>query len=122
MVETTDHTAVSREFIVKAGDHLEEGDLLQASEKAWGAAAHQVKAIAQNRGWTHGGHADLFRAVGNIADETGQPEINGLFREASSLHTNFYEGWLTAGQVRGGIEAVKELLALLAPHTGRNEV
>ena len=121
MVETTDHTAVSREFIVKAGDHLEEGDLLQASEKAWGAAAHQVKAIAQNRGWTHRGHADLFRATGNIADETGRSEIRRLFHVANSLHTNFYEGWLGVADVSEGIEAVKELLALLAPHTGRNE-
>ena len=122
MVETTDYAAVSREFIMKAGDHLEEGDLLQASEKAWGAAAHQVKAIAQNRGWVHGGHADLFRAVENLASETEPSEIRRLFHVANSLHSNFYEGWLTAGQVRDGIEAVKELLALLAPHTGRNEV
>ena len=122
MVETTDHTAVSREFIVKAGDHLEEGDLLQASEKAWGAAAHQVKAIAQNRGWVHRGHADLFRAIENLASETGQPEIIRLFNSASSLHVNFYEGWMAAPFIAESIEAVKELLALLAPHTSRNEV
>ena len=47
----------------------------------------------------------------------------GLFHVANSLHTNFYEGWLGVADVSlEGIEAVKELLALLAPHTGRNEV
>ena len=40
------HTDTANEFLIKARAHLAEGDLLQASEKAWGATARMVKAVA----------------------------------------------------------------------------
>ena len=107
------HTEVSRQFIGEAEKYLVRGDLLQASEKAWGAAARKVKAIAEDRGWEHRGHAHLFAAISNIVDETGQTELRRLFREANTLHINFYDGWLTVQDVSEGLEAVKELLELL---------
>ncbi len=113
MAETTDHASISRQFISKAEEYVGAGDLLQASEKAWGAAAHAVKAVAEKRGWEHSGHRELFRVIGNMAVETGRPEMRRLFHVANSLHSNFYEGWLGADDVSDGIEAVKELLALL---------
>jgi hypothetical protein len=111
------HTEVSRQFIGEAEKYLVQGDLLQASEKAWGAAARKVKAIAEDRGWEHKGHGHLFAAIGNIVAETGQTELRGLFREANALHINFYEGWLTTQDVSESLEAVKELLELLEQYT-----
>ena len=40
----------SRAFLAKARGELLTGDLEQASEKAWGAAALMVKAVAERRG------------------------------------------------------------------------
>ena len=117
MTQTTDHIEVSSEFIVKADEYLAQGDLLQASEKAWGATARQVKAVAERRGWDHQRHGQLFGVIDAIASETGRPEINGLFHVGNGFHTNFYEGWLTGAQVADGIADVTRLLALLEPHT-----
>ena len=111
------HTEVSRRFIGEAEKYLVQGDLLQASEKAWGATARKVNAIAEDRGWEHRGHGRLFAAIGNIVDETGQIELRRLFREANALHINFYEGWLTTQDVSESLEAVKELLELLERYT-----
>ena len=122
MTPTTDHIEVSGHFILKADEYLAQGDLLQASEKAWGATARQVKAVAQRRGWGHQRHGQLFGVIDAIASETGRPEINGLFHVANGLHANFYEGWLTTAQVADGIADVKRLLALLEPHTAGQEV
>ena len=110
------HTEVSRQFIGEAEKYLMQGDLLQASEKAWGAAARKAKAIAEDRGWEHTRHGHLFAAIGNIVSETGRTEVRRLFREANVLHINFYEGWLTAEDVSESLEAVKELLELLDQH------
>ena len=52
-----------------------------------------VKAIAEQRGWQHSDHTQLFDAVATIAAETGDEDIDRLFEVASILHTNFYEGW-----------------------------
>jgi stage V sporulation protein SpoVS len=100
-------------MLEQAGRELDAGDVLQASEKGWGAAAHTVKAIAEQRGWRHERHGDLFRVAGMVADELEQPRIRDLFRLASTLRTNFYEGWLTDEDVESGLEEVRELLSLL---------
>ena len=100
-------------MLEQAGRELDAGDVLQASEKGWGAAAHTVKAIAERRGWVHERHGHLFGVAGRVADELEQPRIRDLFRYASALHTNFYEGWLSEEDVERGLEEVRELLGLL---------
>ena len=122
MTQATDHIEVSSHFIRKADEYMAQGDLLQASEKAWGATARQVKAVAQRRGWDHQRHGQLFGVIDAIASETGRPEINDLFHVANGLHDNSYERWLTTEQVADGIADVKRLLALLEPHTAAQEV
>ena len=105
-----EHAEVSLRFMEEAERYLMQGDLLQASEKAWGAAALKVNAIAEDRGWEHTRHGQLFTAIGNIIAETGQTQLRGLFHEANGLHINFYEDWLTADDVSDSLDAVKELL------------
>ena len=104
------HTNTSRRFIEEADEELRRGDNLQASEKAWGAAAHAIKSVAERRGWEHKSHAALFRAVRAISQTTGDPDIRMLFNAANSLHQNFYEGWLDDGYIAENIEDVKRLL------------
>ena len=55
MLESTNqYLAASREYMGKAYHYLSEEDFPQASEKAWGAAAEMVKAIAEEeRGRYH---------------------------------------------------------------------
>ena len=110
-----EHLRISRQFLRQAEREFAQGDRLQASEKAWGAAAHAVKAVAQHRGWRHDGHRYLFEAIDKIYGETGDPEFLYLFRSANSLHMNFYENWQTDNVVQDGIERVEVLLGKLEP-------
>ena len=110
MTTLESHADVSRRFIDQAAAEFSQGDFLQASEKAWGAAAHAVKAVAGDRGWQHDSHRDLFRCARRLSEETGQPEIRELFSVANSLHTNFYERWMDPETVEGNIESVRRLL------------
>ena len=110
-----EHVRISRQFLCQAKAEFARGDRLQASEKAWGAAAHAVKAVAQQRGWQHNGHRYLFEAIDKIYCETEDPEFLDLFRSANSLHMNFYENWQTDNFVQDGIERVKVLLGKLEP-------
>ena len=104
------HADTAEAFLAKARAYLAEGDLLQASEKAWGAAAQTVKAAAEQRGWRHQSHGDLFQNVDRLSEEAGDGELNDLFHVASSLHTNFYEGWLTRLQVERGLAVIEEFV------------
>ena len=113
-----EHRRISRQFLRQAESEFAHGDRLQASEKAWGAAAHAVKAVAQQRGWQHDGHRYLFEAIDKIYCETGDREFLGLFNSAVSLYTNFHENWQTDDFVQDGIERVEILLEKLEPLAG----
>ena len=107
------HNATGRDFMAKAWKYLDEGDLAQASEKGWGAAAQMVKAAAEARDWRHNGHAELYRAIDRLSDESDDEQLRALFHAASSLHINFYEGWLPREMVRNGLAQVTELVGKL---------
>ena len=108
------HVETADEFLAKAHAYLREGDLLQASEKGWGATARMVKAAAETRGWRHRSHGDLYRAVNRIAEETRTERIRILFRSASALHQNFYEGYMPEETVADSLKDVEEITGLLA--------
>ena len=107
------HNDTSALFLGKARAYLAEGDLLQASEKGWGAAAQAVKAIAETRGWDHRGHRQLHQAVDRLVAETGQAELRTLFASANILHSNFYDGFLSEEAVSGYLKDVERFVEQL---------
>ncbi len=110
------HSDTANEFLTKARAHLAEGDLLQASEKGWGAAARMVKAVAETRGWRHRTHGDLHRAVGRLVELSADEELRRLFLSANTLHQNFYEGDMRADMVAAGIHEVEQFAGALESH------
>ena len=105
------------EFLVRAHAYLAADDLLQASKKGWGAAARAVKAAAESRGWNHSGHRQLHQAVDRLVRETGDIELRNLFSTANTLHSNFYDGFLSAQAIGETLEGVERFVALLRPLT-----
>ena len=102
----TSYTSRSRTYLTQATEELAKGDLCQASEKGWGAAAEIVKAVAASRGWEHGGHRDLFDVVDRLVIEARDEDIRGWFLMAGQLHTNFYEGWLSEAAIEATLDRV----------------
>ena len=119
MVSQTTYREQSRVFLEQAYRELREGDLRQASEKGWGAASQIVKAVAEERGWEHNHHRDLFESVFTLSGESGDRDISRLFWAANALHTNFYEGRMREADVQDALEHVtrfvEKLEALLQP-------
>ena len=114
MTTHADHpTDTVNELLAKARTCLAEGDLMQASAKAWGAAEQMVQAVAESRGWDHADRGDLYRAVGRLAEESPNQELRRLFLSANALDQNSYEGWLTEASVAGGIDDVDQFAATL---------
>lgn len=95
MQRATTYREQSRIFLAQAHEELAKGDLQQAAEKGWGAAAQMLKAIAQRRGLYHRSHRSLQQVINELHDETKDSEWTSLFAVAESLHMNFYENWST---------------------------
>ncbi len=112
---TQTYQEASWTLLAQAEKELAQGDIRQASEKGWGAAAQIVKAVAQPRGWPHQRHAALFPVIASLAEETGDDQLRNLFQVANSLHTNFYENWDTADNVSAALGDVRLLVDKLAP-------
>ena len=104
------YAELSRWCIGEAENYLRAGNNMQASEKSWGAAAQALKAIAEERGWNHGGHRRIVDVVQQIADEHNRRDLLSLFGTAQALHTNFYEDWLDSDTVSIFMDNVKKLL------------
>ena len=107
------YAAMSRDYLARAEGYLRQGDLVQASEKSWGAAACALKSIAEQRSWNHQSHSLLFDLSNQVADEQGRPELRDMFVEANSMHQNFYENWMPEETVEQVVGRVKAYLAEL---------
>ena len=105
----------SHHLLAQARAELATGDLRQASEKGWGAAAQMIKAVAEGRDLPHRSHHLLVRVIGSVLAETGDMELGDLFVSAQSLHINFYENWLIPELVERCIGRVHQLIAKLEP-------
>ena len=110
MATWQEHLAISQRFREHGFAEIESGDLLQGSEKLWGAAAHAVKAVAKQRGWRHDSHTLLFRSVRTIAATSGNSRIVAQFQSASDLHINFYEAELDFERLLRNADDVSEFL------------
>ena len=85
-----DHIRTAFDFLTDSDREFAAGDVLQASEKLWGAASHAVIAVAESRRWNHGSHRALKNAVFRIATELDDPLIKARFGLAEKFHVNFY--------------------------------
>ena len=114
-----DYEAQAREFLAKGREYLAAGDLHQASEKGWGAAAHMAKAVAVAQGWQYRRHPDFSVVMNQAALLTGNDRLRDLRGRANDLHGNYYERkrFLDAETISTDLESMAELLELLAPLT-----
>ena len=107
------YRATGDRLLAHAEQEWDKGDLLQASEKSWGAVSQYVKALAVEYGKDHSTHSDIRQVAQEIALETRDPQIRTLFAVAESLHANFYEAHMDEATVREGMEMMKQYVSIL---------
>ena len=97
-------------------DEFEKGDLVQASEKVWGAVAHYVKSVARKHGWPNRSHPDVRKNATRLIDLTDNPRQNGLlFKSMENPHINFYQDTYAdrPQDVKFGIKDARTLVAAM---------
>ncbi len=108
------HTETSAKFLEQAEAEFEAGDLVQASEKAWGAVSRYVKAVSSQHGWDHYSHYHIRRNAIRLIRLTSAERANrDRFTHAERLHANFYEGDLEPVDVRCYMDDARDLLEAL---------
>ncbi len=105
------HRDLAEKFLREAEELLARGDYVQASEKAWGAAAQMVKAVAAKKGKELKSRGDLWRFALEVAGEND--ELRRLWHVANTLHQNFYEGGIPLEGVRRAVEDAKRFVRMM---------
>ena len=107
------YQALSEKYLADAKEFLDKDDLVQVSEKLWGAAALAVKMVAAKRGLKLEKHGSLWDFVSGLSRESGDEEIVTFFHVANSLHRNFYENQMNRESLEVAIIDIENLIEKL---------
>ena len=118
-MESREHIDAAQEFLAEADRKFTEGRILQASEMLWGAAAHMVIALSQQRGQPHRNHNAMKNAAKSLADEQVNPTITDDFEVAEKFHRNFYHNEMSESEVTSDRHRVRRLVEALSALPGR---
>ena len=111
------YARLSHDFRASAWKHLrEDGDLPQASNKAWGMVAETVKAVSARHGGVIHSHGSIWTVLRELALLAGESDdsatedwLRNSFGVARTLHSNFYEDEADARDVSAGLQLCEEL-------------
>ena len=111
------HVEKAKEFLARSMTYLEQGDLHQASEKGWGAAAHIAKAVAEANDWTYERHDHFDGVIYEAGLLYGEPDLENLGNAAHFLHRNYYlhPPLLNQDRIGANINRVGTMVKILAP-------
>ena len=112
-METSEHIQTAGDFLAVADREFDAGDILQASEKLWGAASHAVMAVAQQRGWAYGKHGNLKGVARWLYQETGETIFREGFSTAEKFHANFYHDFMEDFQLEEDRPVVRDFVIRL---------
>ena len=104
---TQEHIRTAHEFLDESDREFADGDILQGSEKLWGAFSHAVTALAQVRGWEYGTHRKTIEAGERLVNELNDSSLAGAVSEARHFHKNFYNNFLEDYEIAIGRPIVR---------------
>lgn len=108
---TEKHTRLAEELMRDANREIAGGELVQGSEKLWGAASQALKAYCASHGMPHGKYAQRRHAALALADERGDDSIRLAFKLAESCHANFYNDWMEQEDLDSHVADIRTFVA-----------
>ena len=108
---TQEHAQAAKEFLDEADREFAEGDVLQASEKMWGAASHAIMAVAMQRGQPCGTHRLMVDLAWEIADEQDDILLKGGISAAQGFRANANIGFMEPEEWENDTEIVRQFVA-----------
>jgi len=111
LAELLAYVGRSQGYWIQAQEQLDLGHLEKAAELAWGSVAERLKALALARTGTFlRSHGAIRSFVRKIASQLNDVDLYQAFRQAESLHIEFYESHFDIDEVRQAFAQVDTLL------------
>ncbi len=109
-----EHIQTATDFLEASDREFDVGDVLQGSEKLWGAFSHAVTAISMTRGWDYGTHRKTINAALALADQLNDGDLRAGIFAARSFHENFYHGSMEDYEMDAGRPVVRNFVERVA--------
>ena len=113
-----DNAQICAVFLRRSRAYLDDGQLLQASEKGWGAAAHAVKLFANHIGASYDSHRQFNGLVTRLQRATGERRAAQWGNSTNILHRNYYTDQLPAPAIAEHLDDVTNLVNLIRQQVG----
>ena len=110
MTTAEEYRTAAHQLYDQALLELEAGDLRQASEKLWGAAAQVLKSFAEKHDLEHDSHSHAYKVIREAVRESRNPDVGEWFKHAEALHGNFCENWMIESEIRSSAADVRRLI------------
>ncbi|MFQ6120835.1 MAG: PaREP1 family protein [Methanosarcinales archaeon] len=107
------YQALSEKYLKDAKEFMSKGDLVQASEKLWGATALKVKMVAAKRGLKLEKHGSMWSFISKLSIESEDEDIVRFFNTANALHKNFYENEMDQRALEISAKDIEKLIEKL---------
>ena len=109
-----EYIEAAEDLLGEAREELERGNVRQAAEKLWGAAALAIKAYAF---WREGkrltSHGELWEYKRRLGEELGE-WVHDSWASATEMHVCFYEGWCSGKDVENAYKRIEKLVREVA--------
>ena len=103
----------ARRLLQEAEAEFAKGDMVQASENGWEAAAEAIIAAGILRGVECQNQRELHFVAYDLAEETGNRKLINLFILSEALYVNSYEDWMPPDEVRDCLDRAREYVGIL---------
>ena len=94
-----EHVQTALGFLDHSDREFAAGDVMQGSEKLWGAASHAVMAVAKKRGWRFSKYNAREAAVDRLAEEYNDSFLASGLSIAQKFHANFYHDTMEDNEI-----------------------
>ncbi len=109
-----EYIEAAEDLLEEAREELGKGNLRQAAEKLWGAAALAVKAYAYlKEGKRLTSHGELWEYKRRLEDELGE-WVHDSWASATEMHVCFYEGWCKEKDITIARKRIEKLVKEVA--------
>ena len=107
------HTRLAEQLLADARREIADGDLMQGSEKLWGATNQALKAYCASHRLSHSKYRHRRNAAFQLADDLNNPFVRATFGVAESCHANFYNDWMEQEHLDGYLPDIEALVNII---------
>lgn len=107
------YKAQSIHYFENALSSIQAGEAEKAGEFLWGSLAEAIKAVAASKRAELKAHWEIGDYARRLAKEMKDESILNVYRDASYLHSNYYEAGLTIEEVQTYVDRIRTMVVKL---------